>query len=348
MRASMLVLALLAVAWARPLPDCPPLDHMPLLPAAWLLQKPAIQNQEGLDERKPYLAPILFGGLGTVMFQLAAAHSAAWNSNLTCVVGYWKHWNRAHVAFDPWGGHPAPAPVSLQAVFPALTAFSFKPALDVTPDLVWNKFAYEVEWPDEFIPLPSRRDFEQAPFLHGIFLHHRYWHGQRDRVLSLFAAHPAIRDYAALFYGKYFEDSSIETVSIHLRLGYEGEPSPGRLSGRTFPPEDWLASVASKMFAGSKYLFLVFSDNISRAREVTQPLVSAGRRVVYVDDTVVVSLHLMSLCQHHVLTSSAISFWGAYLDRNQPTGGRTVLHPSFFVNHGRAAIPYPEWLVVSE
>ena len=54
---------------------------------------------------------------------------------------------------------------------------------------------------------------------------------------------------------------------------------------------------------------------------------------------------VMALCTHHVLTSSTLSFWGAYLDERQPTGGKTILHASFFDAHGRGMVPYTEWIV---
>ena len=56
----------------------------------------------------------------------------------------------------------------------------------------------------------------------------------------------------------------------------------------------------------------------------------------------------MAMCTHHVLTSSTLSFWGAYLDERQPTGGKTILHDSFFDAHGRGMLPYTEWIVYGD
>lgn len=41
-----------------------------------------------------YVAPVLYGGLGNALFQLAAIHAWARNISLPCVVGFFDHWNR--------------------------------------------------------------------------------------------------------------------------------------------------------------------------------------------------------------------------------------------------------------
>jgi hypothetical protein len=39
-----------------------------------------------------YVAPILYGGLGNALFQLAATHVYAKTVGVPCVVGYFDHW----------------------------------------------------------------------------------------------------------------------------------------------------------------------------------------------------------------------------------------------------------------
>lgn len=41
-----------------------------------------------------YVAPVLYGGLGNAMFQLAALHVYAKEMGVPCVVGFFQHWNR--------------------------------------------------------------------------------------------------------------------------------------------------------------------------------------------------------------------------------------------------------------
>ena len=89
----------------------------------------------------------------------------------------------------------------------------------------------------------------------------------------------------------------------------------------------------------------------------------AGLEYLVIDENSVVALHLISLCKHHVITSSTYSFWfdwakrmkidvivlccrGAYLDVNQPSGGRTIVPRAFLDNLGGGMIPYPQWEII--
>ncbi len=117
-------------------------------------------------------------------------------------------------------------------------------------------------------------------------------------------------------------------------------------SGRAVAPLAYYeAAMAS--FDAARVRFLVLADNLPRARALLAPLRAArGLDLVFVDENVVVALALMARCTHHILASSTLSFWGAYLDPRQPRGGRTLLPACFFAAHTRAIIPYPEWEVV--
>eukprot|EP00042_Codosiga_hollandica_P028007 m.144032 g.144032 ORF g.144032 m.144032 type:complete len:372 (-) comp52656_c0_seq1:42-1157(-) len=333
----------------------PLLKRMPLVPSAWFTlprhSPPLITTNEELHARRPFVAPILYGGLGNMLFQLATMHRLAWDLDIDCVVGYWDHWNRKHLGFNPWGGHTKPAPVTLKDTFPNLpNYFDFEPEQIVVPGMIWNHFAFELQYPDQWLDLPTRADIERAPFVHGYFFNHRYWHPFREKLLDLFAVHPAIQDYVRLFYGAYFRNPEMETVSVHLRLGYPGEPSPTGLAARTFPQLSWFRHVITTRFDSSrtKYVFLVFSDNVELAREALKPLQENGAHITIIEENIVATLHLMSICKHHILTSSTIAFWGAYLDRAQPHGGRTYIHPSLYTDHGREMIPYAEWILVPD
>ena len=159
--------------------------------------------------------------------------------------------------------------------------------------------------------------------------------------------HPAIAAYADRYYGRLLAGPR-EAVSLHLRLGYRGEPAMPLLRDRRFPSAAWLSKVVQSEFGRDQTAFLVFSDNAQLATLLVSQYVEAGYNMTVIDENPAVSLYLMSRCMHHVLTSSSFSFWSAYLDPKQPDGGRTIVPPQFFIDHGRHMIPYSEWEVIDD
>ena len=60
------------------------------------------------------------------------------------------------------------------------------------------------------------------------------------------------------------------------------------------------------------------------------------------------SMLLMSLCKHHIGSASTFSFWGSYLDKNQPNGGKTIFPTEFHKHHPKELWPFEEWHMISE
>ena len=167
-------------------------------------------------------------------------------------------------------------------------------------------------------------------------------------MLERLSFNPAIDRYIHKVYGDLLSGEAT-TVSVHLRVGYSGEPAAGNLRERGFPPFEYFAE-AFALIGGiggmdsneenrGHTTYLIFADDIDTAKSQLGPLSDKGYSMVYVGENVVTSVRMMSMCKHHIMTSSTLSFWGAYLDPMQPTGGRTLLHQSFFEQHGKGMIP---------
>eukprot|EP00041_Stephanoeca_diplocostata_P028987 m.843500 g.843500 ORF g.843500 m.843500 type:complete len:464 (+) comp23473_c1_seq1:373-1764(+) len=307
-----------------------------------LLAPPDISDASMLDGLAPHwVAPILYGGIGNVLFQLAALLVYAKEAQAHCVIGFFQHWNRQFHTFDEWGGHPAPGPgITLKHVFPLVQWMSFD-SYKVTPATVKNDYAFNIKNPDDYIPMPDKSKLPLQ--IHGYFFSHRYWHHERQHVLKMLTMNPAIDRYLHRRYDDVLFNATHASVSVHVRLGYSKEPATNLLKERAFPPKVFLENAFDSL--GKSKIFLIFSDNVARAKTLLAPVSNSGFPLVYIEENSVMSLRLMSMCMHHILTSSTLSFWGAYLDPAQPTGGRTLLHESFFVSHGREMIPYTEWEV---
>ena len=309
------------------------------LPEAW--GPPTITSTQELEALGPHIAPVLYGGLGNVLFQLATLHVYGRKHGVPVVVGYFSHWNRQFKTFAPWGGHAPPGEgVTLKDTFPALRWCSFEYKVPVPR--VFNRYAFKINQPDEIVPLP---DPAMLPlYLHGYFFNHYYWHHARDHVLEVLRFNPAVEEYITFMYGDLLaggQDRSREPISLHFRLGYEHEPAKALVRSRNLPPTAFYDRVFTREFDVSTALYLVFSDNPEKAHGMMREHASRvpGLTYVVIDEDVVHTVAMMARCKHHVLTSSTLSFWGAYLDRHQPNGGRTLLHSSFFNDHGRGMIP---------
>lgn len=73
------------------------MNKLKVIPVGWYtppagLGPSTIQTGKELAALGPYVAPILYGGLGNVMFQLAALHVYAKTMGVPCVVGFFDHW----------------------------------------------------------------------------------------------------------------------------------------------------------------------------------------------------------------------------------------------------------------
>eukprot|EP00056_Hartaetosiga_gracilis_P015748 m.3033 g.3033 ORF g.3033 m.3033 type:complete len:429 (+) comp3163_c0_seq1:51-1337(+) len=318
-------------------------------PSSWNVGADITSRTELVQSVGKFVAPILYGGLGNELFQLAALHVYGRVFNIPVVTGYFHHWNRMYQGFGPWGGHPSPfncTDISLKTVFPALQWVSQRD-LPIDNSRVFNHYAFKLHTPDEYYRLP-KTDVLPA-YVHGYFFNSKYWHHHRSYVLGLFRFHPAIDAYIHAVYGSIFQEETegnIETVSVHLRFGYSGEPGDALLVDRDLPSKEYFTRAFASSFGTPKVkkYFLVFADNIDKAWAFMHNLDSERVandvdpiRYTVVDENMVVTLAMMRQCTHHVLTSSTLSFWGAYLNEKQ--SGHTIVPSVFFSQHGKDMIP---------
>ena len=91
-------------------------------------------------------------------------------------------------------------------------------------------------------------------------------------------------------------------------------------------PSDWVSDILTNY--GEDYKVLVFSDNLEHAKQFTYELGFPKQKFVYIDEDPYIAVHMMSMCERHILSNSTLSFWGAYLDKEQENE-YTFIHEFF-------------------
>ena len=291
-----------------------------------------------------------------MLFELSAVHAIAARLNVTCLVGWWEQMEAPAL---PYGDRPAPAPgITLKHIFPNIRFVSVYPSyqngLGLATAPADCQFA---AFQSQLTALLQLDEPAPSNFIPGFFENMRRFklvHEQRQHIVShVLAFHPAVLQYVK---AKYFQafNGSRETVSLHFRLGGTEEPNSAfnaRMQMlRGMPSAGWYRHVTTAAFNPAKVTYLVVADDMEAALAIVDDIRASDPswHVVPVVEDFVSTLALMSLCEHHIGTTSTFSFWGAYLDQQQPHGGRTVFPPSFKTYHGASVWPYDSWETIDD
>lgn len=299
---------------------------------------PLIRNDKQLDALgSAFVSPIMLGGFGNNMFQMAACHALAIERNRPCIIAWWDQGAVQGNLYTPFQGRTLPNPnMTLKNIFPYLNYVDYFPWRDV-----WRNPFKRDKWPPSYDPFPVRL---KSNFIHGFFFDSRYFHKHRSYLVdSVFQFHPSLVEHVTTQYHDYLHGDRTP-VSLHFRLGGAAEVDKDVFNRNKQTDAAWYLSVITTQFDLNQVMFLVFSDDIPVAVSILQGFNIPSMKYVMIDDDFVNSMLLMSLCTHHICAPSTFSYWGAYLDQKQPTGGKTIFPPEFEHLH-HVALPFAEWIV---
>jgi hypothetical protein len=159
---------------------------------AWLTLPPNvpanINNEDELGTINRFLSAIHSGGIGNILFQMAAGYSIAKEINSTCIIGWWDQLSpQLQRRNSPFDGRPPPAPgITLKHIFPNILYLDFFPE---TRNLLFKNALHNSSIPlfhgdrCSFNPFPKSLQGKNQIWLSGLFNHYR----------SLFVAHYAHR-----------------------------------------------------------------------------------------------------------------------------------------------------------
>jgi hypothetical protein len=301
----------------------------------------------GDGESVSYVMPRLYGLLGNVLFQTAAALVLAWQLDAIRLHG--RRWRVV-----------LPAPRDHTQCGKTFLASSFSSPLITRRNLA--QLAAEVEdWyyldegachichtdivagarlapPGASIQVRGWRQsykyFEAAAdaALPGVDAHTRSdtaTETQRQRLVDSISLPPHLEAAALVRFRQLTAGYEAETVSVHIRRG------------------DLLAEKGTVLslsyyeraieHMGKDKLFLVFSDDIEWCKQT--PLFRHLPHVVFVQVGIdFLELRLMSMCDHHSIANSTFSWWGAYLHNPPRKRRRRRTRPRDQAEEGTAGV----------
>ena len=233
----------------------------------------------------------LVGGLGNMMFQIAALESLA-------------HLHKTEVRYS-----------GLEKHFSYLNAEKkHNPSLQHAKDYlhIFSNFKWASgrvngglkKVPFHYVPI----SFEDNKCYQGFFQSEKYF-PNRSFILNLFSPSPHITERLKIY------DSVLEgkTCSLHIRRGdYVKFSKWHSLQSVSYYEK------AMDEIRADKYI--VFSDDIQWCKKNLK-----GDKFIFIEDKDYVEMFVMSRCTHNITCNSSFSWWGAWLNKNNE---KKVIGPS--------------------
>lgn len=235
---------------------------------------------------------ILKGGLGNMLFQIAAAKSIAIDTNNDCsfpnLISHLQYLNSDNT-YNP----------NLTHSHEYMQIFKNLKHSPITHNL--NEYVYLMEFPFEFV---EPKDIKQHTLINGFFQSEKYFKHNREAILDYLDFSFISKDYIS---EKYDFINTVRTTSIHVRRGdYVNHPN----HHPTQSIEYYMKGV--DIVKSETDLFVIFSDDIEWCKKNLKL-----EKVLYIEgEKDYIELYLMSLCDNNIISNSSFSWWGAWLNKN--------------------------------
>lgn len=165
--------------------------------------------------------------------------------------------------------------------------------------------------------------------INGYFQTEKYFTSIKEEILNDFKFNDNIENIANGIIDKYKKGNIL--ISLHIRRGdittLKAANPPLTLSYIKNSIEYMNEKIKENI------LYLVLSDDIKYCKEILK-----GDNIIFISERTLniqneyIDMCVMSKCNHHILSGSSFSWWGAYLGRNQD---KIVIVPDpwFNINH---------------
>ena len=230
----------------------------------------------------------LKGGLGNMLFQIAAAKSIAIDTNNDCSFPNLI----SHLQYLDSDGVYNPSLKHSSDYMQLLKNLKYVP---ITENV------YLKEYPFEYIETQISK---QNTLINGFFQSEKYFKHNRQEILDYLDFSFISNEYIAETYEFI---NNVRTTSIHVRRGdYVNHPT----HHPTQSIEYYMQGI--EILKDETDLFVVFSDDIQWCKDNLKI-----ENVIYIEDEKdYIELYLMSLCDNNIISNSSFSWWGAWLNEN--------------------------------
>jgi len=278
------------------------------------------------------LTPILIGGLGNRLYQIANAFRLQELHNYQLKfyrikpkptdIPKYRHLVLRESDFDDFGGHKLlikeELPKSIDEIFPELNFETNPTEID---KILYNKNLY---FENNIGSISPNVD----SVVMGYFFSYSFIQDQIDRVGNSF--NPKIQQYINK---KYTELRTKKILGIHLRLGIGSDNNPAIQI-----PHNFYIKIL-ELEKNNYDMIYVVSDNIPKAKEFMKTIFVFGKEIKFIEDEpMYVDLLILSNCEILVIAPSTLSAWSSYLNKN-----KNIYSPSIWTKHHWTTDIPKEW-----
>lgn len=260
----------------------------------------------------------LRGGLGNMLFQIAATKSFSIKKNVECsfpnLINHLEYLNQDS-EFNYNLKH-------------SLEYLTFLNKLETNK---LNNQYKVINYPFDFIEiLPNDGDL-----VNGFFQSEKYFKDNRKEVLDFINLKNCI-DLSKSKYKNLFDN---KCTSVHVRRGdYLKYPNHHPVQSIEYYLE------GMNLLKDKSDVFLIFSDDIEWCKENFKNF----DNTIYIEgEKDYIELYLMSLCDNNIISNSSFSWWGAWLNENE---NKTVIGPKKWfgseITHNTGDVLPEKWIKI--